>query len=90
MSNWLSRAFARITGKPQPKAAEDMNRAAANTNRPVKVPTVKRRQSSGGPSYGSRASDSGGTYIDYGSYGGYSGDSGGGSDGGGGGGGGGD
>ena len=101
MSNWLSRAFARICGRPVPKAAEDLNRAAANTNRKTSStvrPVVQRRRSSSGPSYsyGSRSrgsSDSGTTYYHYdsGSHGSYdsgssgSCDSGGGGDGGGGG-----
>lgn len=94
MSNWLSRAFARICGRPIPKAAQDLNRAAVNTNRKQATsavrPAVQRRRSASGPSYGSRSrgSSDGGTYYTYdsGSYGGYGGgscDSGGGSDGGG-------
>ena len=96
MSNWLSRAFARISGRQLPKAAEDINRAAANANRHISStvrPAVQRRRSSSGPSYGSRSSGSSGSdttyyhYSNHASYGDYSGgacgDSGGGGDGGG-------
>ena len=65
MSNWLKRAFARVTGRSEPAAAN------SNVLSIPKQPVKKKSSSSGGgPGIGTRRSTDDG-YPLYGTYGGY-------------------